>query len=289
MKAGYLGICCAAAACFNAHAQPTITEDPQSRTAPPGAPVQFRVNAIGAEPLRYQWQFNGQDIPNARRQGLTVYATPSRAGTYTAVVIDGSGFQKSSRPANLEVQPRPVIVVQPRKAIVPVHGTAVFDVRVNDSGPYTSVQWWHHSPQEPHHPIPESPVYDVHSFHFEIPDCTDNGTYNGLYWITVSNRVGGTVSRRVSLTVVGPPRLTAEPQDRTVRQGGTASFSVAIAPDAAGPKTRQWYKDGEILPGRIGRALTIFNAQPDDQGFYYCVVSSMGGATRSYGARLTVY
>ena len=103
------------------------------------------------------------------------------------------------------------------------------------------MNWWHHSPEEPHHPIPESQVYDVHSFHFVVPDVNNNGTYNGVYWIAVSNSVGGAVSRRASLIVVGPPRLTSEPQDQTVRAGGTAVFSVAIAPDAARLKTMQWY------------------------------------------------
>jgi hypothetical protein len=81
----------------------------------------------------------------------------------------------------------------------------------------------------------------------------------------------------------------SEPQDRHVRLGGTASFLIAIAPDAAGLKTKQWYKDGNLLPGKTGRILTIFHAQPADEGFYYCVVTSIGGTTTSYGAQLTLY
>ena len=278
-----------AMAAYSVHAQPTITEDPQSRIVRPGMAVQLRVGAVGSTPLRFQWQFNGVDIPRATGKTLRFYATASRAGDYRAVVSDATGNAEVSQPANLEVQPRPVILAQPKNVIVGEHGTAVFDVRMNNSGPYTGVQWWHHSPEEPHHPIPEAPdYYDVHSFHFAIPDCNNNGTYNGLYWITVTNQVGWTISRRASLTVVGPPRLTSEPQDKIVRVGSRASFSISILPDAAGPKTKQWYKDGQPLPGRTGRMLTLSRLQPEDQGTYYCVVSSRGGSTTSFAAMLTV-
>ena len=270
-------------------AQPIITQEPRDRTAPEGAPVAFSVAAEGATPLRYQWQFNGGDIPNAVNRSLSFVATASRAGSYNVLVRDGYGNASSSLPARLLVQKRPVIIQQPKNQIVGEHGTAVFDVRLNDSGPYTSVQWWHHSTAEPHHPIPPGAAQGVNSFHLEIPDSNPNGTYDGLYWIVVSNNVGWAISRRASLIVIGPPRLTAEPQDRTVRRGGTAVFSVGIAPDAAGLKTKQWYKDGEPISGKTTRILTIYNAQAQHQGSYYCVVSSRGGTTTSYVAALTVY
>jgi hypothetical protein len=123
----------------------------------------------------------------------------------------------------------------------------------------------------------------------EFSGVSDNGTYNGLYWCVISNSVGWTVSRRASLNVVGPPRFISEPQDRNVRVGGTAIFSVAIAPDIAGAKTKQWYKNGTILPGQTARSLMLHNVQPEDQGYYYCTVTSIGGTATSYGAQLVVH
>lgn len=282
-------ICIALLMSFQAlFAQPVIIQEPQSRTAAEGAPVGFSVQAQGSGPLRYQWQFNGADIPRAVGRSINFVATSSRIGSYSVLVRDGAGNASRSSPAELQVQKRPFIVLQPRNTVVGEHQTAVFDVKLNESAPYSTIQWRHHSPEEPNHPIPPGAANGVNTFQLEIPNCSNNGTYNGLYWVCITNGVGWAVSRRAKLTVVGPPRLTAEPQDRTIRQGGTASFSIGIAPDAAGPKSRQWYKDGEILPGRTGRTVTIFNAQPHDQGFYYCVVSSIGGTTRSYGARLAV-
>lgn len=289
MRKYWVGFLAIAQVYSQAFAQPEITENPQDRTAAAGAPVTFAVVAQGTSPLRYQWQFNGQDISRGQSRVLRFFATPTRAGTYSVRVRDASGNEKSSAPATLQVMPRPVILVQPKNQIVGEHGTAVFDVKVNDSGPYSTIQWFHHSPEEPHHAIPDGlNVRGLHTFHFEIPDCNNNGSYNGLYWVAVTNQVGGVISRRASLTVVGPPRLTMEPQDRTVRRGGSAMFSVGIAPDAGGPKTKQWYRNGEPIGGAVGRVFRIAHVQPDDAGYYYCVVSSRGGATQSYSAALTV-
>jgi hypothetical protein len=270
-----------------AAAQPVITSEPQGRTVREGAQASFSVAAQGATPLRYQWQFNGSDIPNAVSRSLAFVATASRAGDYRVVVRDANGERRSSA-ARLQVQKRPAILQQPKSQLVGEGNTAVFEVVLNDSGPYNSVQWWHHSPEEPRHPIPPAAAGGVDTFRLEVENASNNGTYNGLYWIVITNNVGWAISRRASLHVIGPPRLTGEPQDRVVRRGGAATFAISIAQDAAGPKTKQWYHNGEPLPGKVGRTLTILNAQPEQQGFYYCVVSSMGGTTTSYGAMLTV-
>jgi hypothetical protein len=272
-----------------AYAQPIITAQPQSRTAAVGRPVSFSVQAQGTGTLRYQWQYNGSAMPNAVGRSLSFYATPSRIGTYSVVVRDSTGNESSSAPANLLVQKRPIILGQPRNQIVGEHQTATFEVRVNESGPYNSVQWWHHSLEEPHHPIPPRAATGVNTFRLQVLDSSNNGTFNGLYWCVITNNVGWAVSRRATLSVVDPPRLSTAPQDRTVRRGGTASFSITILPDAAGPKTKQWYRNGQLIPGATGRTFTVFNAQDDDVGTYYCVVTSLGGTTTSFAARLTIF
>ena len=269
-------------------AQPTIIEEPQSRIVAPGAAVAFHVNAAGIPPLYYQWQFNGDDIPRATAKMLSFQATPARAGIYSAVVRDASGNSSRSGFAMLEVQPRPTAVAQPKNVVVGEHGTAVFEVRLNDSGPYSTIVWHNSNRLEGSHIIPDGLGFDVHGTRLEIPDCQDNDFYNGVYWLSVTNAVGGTVSQRAKLTVVGPPRLIAEPQDRVARRGGAAAFSITVAPDAAGPKLIQWYHNGEPMPGRTLRRLIISHCQDSDAGFYHCVVTSIGGSTASYEAQLSL-
>lgn len=274
---------------LNALAQPIITENPQSLTKAPGTLAAFSVEAVGAEPLAYQWQLNGQDIPNARGRSLRFVTAPSRAGSYRATVRDQSGQVRSSEAANLEVKPRPRILVQPQHFIVQEHGTAVFEVQLNDSGPYTYINWHNYNPVEGSHEIPEGAARNVKTTRLEIPNCLNAFNYNGLYWICATNEVGGTVSRKVRLTVVSPPQLSSGPEDRTVQHGATVVFSVTTVADNAGRKRYQWFKDGQPMPGRTTRILRLSGVQAAHQGVYSCVVSSIGGSTESNSATLTVF
>jgi regulation of enolase protein 1 (concanavalin A-like superfamily) len=72
---------------------PTITTQPQSRDVDVGRPISFQVVASGAQPLAYQWQKGGVDIPGATAAQYSIAAVQSTdAGTYTVRVsnIDGA-------------------------------------------------------------------------------------------------------------------------------------------------------------------------------------------------------
>jgi hypothetical protein len=271
-----------------AFSQPVITKEPESRAVPEGARVNFAVQAVGSG-LRYQWQFNGQDIPNASGRTLAFTATQSRAGVYSVVVRDSSDTAQRSSPAKLEVQKRPRVVAQPRAQVVGEGQTAVFEVRMNESAPYQAVQWYHHSPEEPYHPIPPAAARGVNTFRLEVFDTHNNGTYNGRFTLCVTNTVGGTKSRAATLRVVGTPQIISFARDRAVRRGGTATFAVRVAPDAAPQKLYQWYRNNQPIGGATRPRLTLFNVQPEHAGYYHCVVSSIGGRSTSPASQLTVH
>jgi len=278
--------CFAFAISLSTSAQPAITQEPQSQVRAPGKLVSFSVAAVGAEPLQFQWERDGVPIPNARGPRLRFVAAPSRAGTYRAVVRDVSGQESATSPAVLEVKPRPVILSQPRSIFVPEHGTAVFEVRLNNSGPYQHI-WWHNdNPLEGPHEIPEGIGLDVHSTRLEIPDCNDSDPYNGLYWIAVTNEIGGTVSHKVRLTVVAPPKILEHPESATVARGRTVVFSFTLVPDKAPRKTMQWFKNGNPIPGARSRMLTVRNVRESSVGFYHCAITSLGGTTSTGAAYL---
>src|ERR1041384_3888590 len=109
MNKGYVGVAAIGLSLNVLIAQPVITQEPRDHFAPEGAPVAFSVAAQGSTPLRYQWQFNGSDIPNAISRSISFVATLSRAGSYSVLVRDGVGNASSSLPAQLAVQKRPVI------------------------------------------------------------------------------------------------------------------------------------------------------------------------------------
>ncbi len=182
-------------------AQPVITQNPEGETVAPGTLVVMSVAAQGTAPLEYRWQRNDREL-TARGPVLRFVAGRAREGTYRAVVLDGAGRQTLSNPAEVKLQRRPKIRVQPRSTSVPEHGTAVFNVELSDSGPYTSIVWHNSNPLEGSHAIPDGLGFDVHSPRLEIPNCLNADNYNGLYWLAVTNAAGGKISRKVRLTVI---------------------------------------------------------------------------------------
>jgi len=184
-----------------AQAQPVITENPQSATVAPGTLVAISVAANGATPLEYRWQLNDRELL-FRGPTLRFVAGSLRQGTYRAIVRDASGQQSVSAPAELKVRRLPRIVIQPRSTSVREYATAVFQVKLNNSGPNTTIVWHNDNPLEGSHEIPDGLGFDVRSPRLAIPNCLNADNYNGLYWLAVTNEAGGTVSRKVRLTVI---------------------------------------------------------------------------------------
>ena len=76
---------------------PTITTQPHSQTAQAGANATFTVTATGYPSPNYQWQFNGQNIPNATNAALTLSSvTAANSGGYSVVVSNPYGSVTSA-------------------------------------------------------------------------------------------------------------------------------------------------------------------------------------------------
>src|SRR5205085_3121486 len=118
------------------------------------------------------------------------------------IVMDGQGEQAMSAPAELRLQRRPRILVQPRNAFVVEHGTAVFDVELDDRGPYTTIVWHNKNPLEGSHAIPDGLGFNVHSPRLEIPNCLNADNYNGVYWLEDTHAAGGRISRKAKVNVI---------------------------------------------------------------------------------------
>lgn len=81
----------------------TISSQPASIVAPYAGTAIFNVGAVGAQPIAYQWRYNGSPIPGATNSTLTL--TPldaSYVGSYDVVVANNLGSVTSSA-ATLEV------------------------------------------------------------------------------------------------------------------------------------------------------------------------------------------
>lgn len=86
---------------------------------------------------------------------------------------------------------------------------------------------------------------------------------------------------------LGPPVITAQPQNTTVVEGGTASFSVGLARFIGA--VFQWQKNGQPLPGATNATLWIGPVQMQDAGATFrCFITNAYGSTSTISATLTV-
>ncbi len=110
-----------------------FTQQPQSVGTRLGSNVTFSVKAGSKYPLRYQWRFNGVDIPNATN---TSYLRPNIAladgGVYTVVLTDEIA-PVLSNPATLTVLVDPVFVASPVSQSVPTGGAVVLSAQVSST------------------------------------------------------------------------------------------------------------------------------------------------------------
>jgi hypothetical protein len=92
---------------------PIITTQPASQTLNAGQSVSFGVEAVGAQPLSYQWRKDDVSIPEATNATYTQpVVQANQAGGYTVVVANSFG-SVTSAVATLAVVAAPIITTQP--------------------------------------------------------------------------------------------------------------------------------------------------------------------------------
>lgn len=77
---------------------PVINQQPQDQRVAAGGTAAFSVRAAGTPPLRYQWQFNGSDIPGATNATLRLTGvTSENEGRYWVTITNALGFVVSDK------------------------------------------------------------------------------------------------------------------------------------------------------------------------------------------------
>jgi hypothetical protein len=165
-----------------------LTTSPTNQSVPATGNVTFNVSATGTQPISYQWQFNGTNIPNATNTSfsLTGLQAPN-AGSYSAVV--SNPYLTNTATAVLTVIPvQPSVTSQPANQRNPVHGIASFSVGVTGSTPF-SYQWQFDGTNIDTATNSTLTITNVQS------------TNAGAYQLTISNIAGTTNSSSAVLTV----------------------------------------------------------------------------------------
>jgi len=252
---------------------PAITAQPQNQVVTAGAAATFTVSATGTAPLSYQWRLNGTSISGATASSYTrSNAQPGDAGSYSVVVANAGGSVTSGN-AVLTVNVPPAISLQPQGQTVNQGGTATFTVTASGTAPL-SYQWQ----------LNNANITGANSSAYTCANAQASDA--GSYTVLVVN-VGGSVTSAVAvLTVNLAPSITTQPQDQTVNEGGTATFTVVAT--GAPPLSYQWRFNGANLAGATGSSYTRAGVQPVDVGAYSVVVANMAGSATSSNAMLTM-
>ncbi len=262
------------AATLTVNAPVSITAAPQNQTVTAGSTVSFGVTAAGTAPLIYQWQFNGGNIPGATGPTLTLpNVAANAAGSYQVIVSNVVGPVTSSA-ATLTVNLPVSITAQPLSLNNFVGTTATFSVSASGTGPL-SYQWQKNGANIPN---AVGAILTLNNL-----QASDSGSYQ----VIVSNVVGPVTSATASLTVqlVVPPTITAQPQSATVTVGDTVTFSVTA--NGTSP-SYQWLKDGSPLSGAVNSTFVITGVSVSDAGSYSVNVSNAAASISSAPATLTV-
>ena len=246
-----------------------------------GSNASFAVTASGTEPLRYQWRFNGVNIPGATNNPITIpNAQAINEGLYSVVVANSAGTATSSN-ASLTLGLFPFFVTPPQSVTNFIGANESFSVTAGGTAPLF-YQWFFGGAALPGQTNPTLARNNL-----QLADA-------GLYTIVVSNLFGA-VTNSATVTVASPPAFAAgpggggpdgQPQSLTVVQGQNATFSANAIGSA--PLTYQWRFAGVNIPGATNSSVTIANAQTAQAGLYSVVVSNPFGSTTSANATLTV-
>jgi poly(3-hydroxybutyrate) depolymerase len=266
---------------------PRIAARPVDNVQQSGMPASFRVTALGDEPLQYQWQRNGVDMPGATADWYTLpAATPADDGaTFRAIVTNAAGTA-TSETAKLKVLAAtagPSIDAAPTDQVVVAGQTVRFTVSTTSADP-PKYQWRKNGLN----------IAGATAAEYDIPAAisADSGA---TFSVAVTNGSGSAASIPATLTVTpapGAPIILVNPaRVRTVPEQ-TGSFSVTAW--SLTPMTYQWQKGGFTttmveIPGATDSIYTMPSpVLADHLTMFRCIVSNAAGNATSASEMLFV-
>jgi len=232
---------------------PTITAQPTNQVVFTGSNATFNVTATTANPpIRYQWRFNGADLPGATNDSLTITnAQLVNAGDYQVVLTDAIGFTGST-PATLALLDAVKISAQPQNQSVLRGASALFSVSASSGSPL-NYQWQFNATDLPGETNSTLTVTNVQAANV------------GNYTVIMTTIYTSVTSAVATLELRIPPTITQQPQPITVVVGEKATFTVTVTNTATLPIHYQWRKGSipltNILLHSTTSSFTLYNVQ----------------------------
>ncbi len=163
----------------------------------------------------------------------------------------------------------------------PLHSTLIASV-----SSWTGVREWTKEAGQQSAPIPLTAGrrYYIEALHKEGA----SGDNLSVRWQLPSGTMEEPIpASRLSPVGMTPPRITAQPTNTTVVEGGSSVFTVQVSNHD--PIAYQWQKNGTNVAGATNAVFTNqFVAITDDGARFRCVLTNILGATNTLEAVLTV-
>jgi hypothetical protein len=173
-----------------------ILQQPQNASVNPGDTATFTVGWRGLPRPKFQWRFEGTDIPGARFATLTVTNVQlEKLGLYSVALDNGVNMLTSSSASlALNAQPEPPhFIVSPQNKSVFLGQIVTFTVQASGV-PEPTYQWRHD----------EADISGETSASYTIPSAAYGDA--GFYSVVASNP-SGTETNSATLVVTRRPRL----------------------------------------------------------------------------------
>jgi len=278
----------------------TTSSDPVNITDCEGETVNISVTATGTN-LIYQWykdavalvdgvQVSGSTFSGTSNPTLVIdNANPDDDGSYHCFV-DGECTDITTNIAILTITPSTAITLHPSDYSVLDGGNATFTITAE--GDIATYEWYKDGVAIPlggdaRITGENSPSITITG----VIDGTDNGDY---HCVVTGNACGNTSSNTSTLTILLATSVTTQPPVNTTKcQGEDLLLSIITT---GGPHTYEWQFDdgsgyvpladavqahGSTISGSTTTSLNITNIQPEDEGFYICVLNGGTDATNS--------
>ena len=253
---------------------PILTAQPSSLLAPAGSNATFGVSLTGTTPIRFQWQINGTNIFAATNATYTIFSVgTNNAGNYSVSVTNAAGGAMSSNAAL-------TVVLMPRSQTNIAGSTATFTATA--FGPAASSYQWQRNGTNL---FDGGNVSGSTNGTLTIASVSDNDAAN--YWVMVSNAFGSLTSSIVTLTVIDPPIITAQPTNMLVLAGTNVTIGVSLTGSA--PFFHyQWLFNSTNLLNATNAVYALSAVATNKAGNYSVVVTNAAGIAVSSNAALTV-
>jgi autotransporter-associated beta strand protein len=233
-----------------------------------------------------QWQFNNTNLTDGLdARGSTISGSVSSSlsisnaqiadtGTYSLIASNSAGIVTNSMTLTVSSGNVAPGITGPANQTAIQGSNAMFTASVSGL-PVPTLQWFDQT---------GAPIAGATSSTLTLTNVSYS--QNGFTYSLVASNSAGMATNGATLTVLVPASIATQPQNLTVTNMQSASFSV-VAGGVPAP-AYQWYFNGSVIPAATAATYNIAGAAPTNTGNYTVVVVNSVNAVTSSVAALTV-